>query len=99
MKIKVIKIIYNDKVSYLNNTGYNEDFCNPNPKTVDSPLNAIDYALPINQHRLEEDIYCFYITGVGGAKSGICADRIELVEFDVSVQEISSQPLLQDKTQ
>lgn len=99
MKIKVIKITYNGEVSYLANTGYNDDYNNSTPKTVDNPVSAINYALESNEKRLEDDMYSFYITGVGvgGARSGISADRIDLVEFEVAIKETSTQVLRQGK--
>ena len=90
MKIKVIKVTLNDKVSYLAHTGYNTDFGRKDSKTVNHPLEARNYALPHNEEKLNKDMNAFYITGIGGAKSGIPANRIDVVEFEVTVKEITA---------
>lgn len=93
MKIKVIKVTFNDKVNYLAHTGYNDDFGRNDSKIVNNPIEARNYALPHNEEKLKQDMNAFYITGIGGAKSGIRADRIDVVEFEVTVQEIATEKL------
>lgn len=93
MKIKVIKATFNDSVSYLAHTGYNDDFGRTDPKTVDNPLSARNYALPQNEENMKQDMSAFYITGLGGAKSGIRADKIELVEFEVHIKETATEQI------
>lgn len=93
MKIKVIKATFNDTVSYLVHTGYNDDFGRQDPRTVDNPISARNYALPQNEENIKQDMQAFYITGLGGARSGIQADTIDLVEFEVTIQLTATQKL------
>lgn len=90
MKIKVIKVTFNDNISYLAHTGYNDDFGRDDPRTVDNPIAARNYALPNNEDKLNKDMNSFYITGIGGAKSGIRADRIDVVEYEVTIKEVNT---------
>lgn len=94
MKIKVIKATFKDNISYLAHTGYNDDFGREDPRTVDNPLEARNYALPRYEANIKQDMSVFYITGVGGAKSGIQADRLDMVEFEVDIKETSTKQLI-----
>lgn len=80
-KIKVIEVTKDGKIGFLAKTN---DFYK---KTlVDSPVNAIIYH---DEEALTSDLNNLYIVGVGGAKSGVHADSVDVVEFEVQLKEKS----------
>jgi hypothetical protein len=81
MKIKVIEIKKDGKVGYLAGTNiFHEN------AVVDNPMHAIIYT---DDAQVKEDLGNLYITGVGGAKSGIRADSADVVEFEIEIKEVA----------
>lgn len=87
MKIKVIEIKKDGKVGYLAGTSiFSQD------SVVDNPMNAIIYT---DDNEIKNDLGNLYITGVGGARSGIRADSADIVEFEVEIKEVSRKNTVQ----
>ena len=88
MKITVVRVVKDGKVGYLNGTSI---FHANN--IVDEPTAAINYALPQNNKRNDQDLARIHITGDQiFARSGLQVDSAEVVEMEVTVQEVSSRP-------
>jgi hypothetical protein len=81
MKIKVIEIKKDGKVGYLAGTSIFQE-----NSVVDNPMHAIIYN---DEEKIKTDLRNLYITGVGGAKSGIRADSADVVEFEVEIKEVA----------
>lgn len=88
MKITVVRVIKHGKVGYLNGTSI---FHANN--IVDQPTAAINYALPANAKQLEQDLSSIHISGDQiFARSGLKVDSAEVVDMEVTVQEVSNRP-------
>ena len=83
MKIKVIKVTRNGEVGYLKSVTI---FGSAKP-IVDNPLEAYNYAND-EPKKLETDLKNIRLGG-NGAMSGVMVDTIHMVEFEVTVQEVS----------
>lgn len=82
MKIKVIEIKKDGKVSYLReNTIFSEK------NVVADPSKAFNY--DGDDEKLQKDLNNLYVTNLGGAKSGVRADSADVVEFEFSLKEVS----------
>jgi len=88
MKITVVRVVKDGKVGYLNGTSI---FHANN--IVDQPTAAINYALPENAKQLDQDLSRIHIAGDQiFARSGLQVDSAEVVDMEVTVQEVSSRP-------
>lgn len=91
MKFKVIEITFEGKTGFLAETS-----CFSSKPMVDNPMNAIMYKEGEDE-KLQYDLRNLYLTGVGGAKSGVRADSADVVEFEVEIKEVSREHARQGK--
>lgn len=91
MKFKVIEITFQGKTGYLANNS-----CLFGEPTVADPMKALMYKEG-EENELNYALKCLYLTGVGGAKSGVRADSADVVEFEVEIKEVFRENARQGK--